>query len=146
MIGYILIAIGIACIVISIVLPKTGNNTHKKAQQNLNTKDILEFLFKNGAINEEQYVNAQYMQQNEFQNFINQHMQTMNQQQQDMFMQQMNLNQMEMNRLMSTGVEFGGFNSDINLNPGMLNEQFNQMNNDMFNNMNNNNMNNNGMF
>ena len=50
--------------------------------------------------------------------------QNMNSQQQASF-----LRQMEMDRLMSTGIEFGGFNSDLNLNPSMLNNHFNDMNN-----------------
>ena len=76
----------------------------------------------------------------------------MDQNHQNLFMQQMQLNQMEMDRMMSTGIEFGGVNPDLNLNPTMLNEHMNQMNqmqNDAmnnFNNMNNNNMNNGGMF
>ena len=46
--------------------------------------------------------------------------------------------QMEIDRLMSTGIEFGGFNSDLNLNPGMMNEHFNNMHSSHdFNNFNN---------
>lgn len=50
---------------------------------------------------------------------------------------QMNLQQQEIDRLMATGIEFGGFNTDINLNPGMQMEQQHQM--DMMNHMNDNN-------
>lgn len=149
MIGFILIAIGIACVIISFVVP---NMDKKQANRTYNSKEILDFLYNNNMIDEEQFINAQYMQQQEFQNFINQQIQIMDQNHQDLFMQQMHLNQMEMDRMMSTGIEFGGINPDLNLNPTMLNEHMNQMNqmqNDAmnnFNNMNNNNMNNGGMF
>lgn len=146
MIGFILIAIGIACVIISFVVP---NMDKKQANRTYNGKEILDFLYNNNMIDEEQFINAQYMQQQELQNFINQQIQSMDQNHQDLFMQQMQLNQMEMDRMMSTGIEFGGMNPDVDLNPSMMNEhinQVNQMNNDMFNNMNNNNMNNNGMF
>lgn len=49
----------------------------------------------------------------------------------------MNLQQQEIDRLMATGIEFGGFNTDINLNPGMQMEQQHQT--DMMNHMNDNN-------
>ena len=149
MIGFILIAIGIACVIILFVVP---NMDKKQANRTYNGKEILDFLYNNNMIDEEQFINAQYMQQQEFQNFINQQIQIMDQNHQDLFMQQMHLNQMEMDRMMSTGIEFGGMNPDLNLNPTMLNEHMNQMNqmqNDAmnnFNNMNNNNMNNGGMF
>lgn len=146
MIGFILIAIGIACVVISVVIPKMDK---KQTNRTYNGKEILDFLYNNHMIDEEQFINAQYMQQQELQNFINQQIQIMDQNQQNLLMQQMQLNQMEIDRMMSTGIEFGGMNPDVDLNPSMMNEhmnQVNQMNNDMLNNMNNNNMNNNGMF
>ncbi|MCD7839265.1 MAG: hypothetical protein LUG46_01410 [Erysipelotrichaceae bacterium] len=53
--------------------------------------------------------------------------QTLNQQ----MLQNMQMQQAEMARLMATGIEFGGLNSDINLNPGqqMQQQMMNQMNN-----------------
>ena len=69
MIGFILIAIGIACVIISFVVP---NMDKKQANRTYNSKEILDFLYNNNMIDEEQFINAQYMQQQEFQNFINQ--------------------------------------------------------------------------
>lgn len=101
------------------------------------TKDIVDALYRQNVLNDMQYNNAHRMPKDTLIKFLNNQIQSMDTVQQQMFMHQMNLNQQEMHRLMSTGIEFGGFNTDINLNPSMLNDQMmHQQMNHMDNSMN----------
>ena len=97
-----------------------------KGKKKHTTKDIVDALYRQNVLNDMQYNNAHRMPKDTLIKFLNNQIQSMDTAQQEMFMHQMNLNQQEMHRLMSTGIEFGGFNTDINLNPGMLNEQMMQ--------------------
>ena len=100
----------------------TGSKSRQK-RSSKSTKDIVDTLYRQGVLNDMQYHNAHRMPKDTLIRFLNNQIHLMNRDQQIMFMHQMNMNQQEMHRLMSTGIEFGGFNTDINLNPGMLNNQ-----------------------
>ena len=157
MLGFLFIFIGVVCIVASFFIPQVKRDTTHVLNKDMNK--ILNYYFNNGFITEEEFINFQFMNSQQQINWMNEQLRQMNDMQHqqfinemqlqqvqiDQFIQQVDMNQsiqqFEMDRLMSTGIEFGGLNSDLNLNPGQQSLQ-----NDMMNHMNNNNMGGPGMF
>ena len=139
MLGFLLIFIGVVCIVASFLIP--NNQKGKTTGTDMNVEKILDYYLKHGFITEAEYIDFQCMDNQRQMEWMNEQFRQMNEMQQQQFMMEMHLQQAEMARLMSTGIEFGGFNPDINLNPGQQ-----MMQNDIMNQMNNNNMGGPGMF
>lgn len=130
-----------------------NNISSSTSNQTFNIKDCLSFFITNNLISDDVYVEAMYMDNNELNNFIFETVNNMNDANQQLFMNQMHIQQQTFNDMlhnqmifdqilqnqtlhdhiqMSTGIEFGGFNSDINLNPSQLDHDMfnNQMMND----------------
>lgn len=85
----------------------------QKLEQNTNDNQaVLQYLL------EEKFINEQQMKE----------MKKMSLEERLHFLQEL----MRIQRLQSTGVEFGGLNTDLSLNPGMQQEQMNSFMNNSF--------------
>lgn len=118
---------------------KSQKKSANYSKQQFNQSDyqsVLQYLYEQDQITHEQMMQAENLSMQEQQRFLAEQIQNLNQQ------QLQNLQAMETFQNMSTGFEFGGWNPDPNLNPGMQHDM-DQMNH--FNDFNNNNFNN-GMF
>ena len=103
------------------------NTTLKKINQpsqvNIAHKMVKKMLELN-ILSQEQVFDFMQMNQEQQSQFVQEQMRLMNEQQQLLFTQQMDN---EMMHMMNTGIEFGGMNPDLNLNPSM-NQMMEQMN------------------
>lgn len=115
---------------------KKSANYSKRQFNQSDYQSVLQYLYEQDQITHEQMMQAENLSMQEQQRFLAEQIQNLNQQ------QLQNLQAMETFQNMSTGFEFGGWNPDPNLNPGMQHDM-DQMNH--FNDFNNNNFNN-GMF
>lgn len=96
------------------------------------SQDFINQLFSYGFINEHQKLEFMNMQTNEQQLFLQQQIAQLDAQQSQFFMENMNMEQQNMFHMMETGIEFGGMNTDLNLNPmqhDIINQQMNDINN-----------------
>lgn len=104
--------------------------SREKSNRNYTNQQLLERFA--STLSEEELNTFQSMNEQMQMNFMQTCLREMEQNQLNFTLEQMNFQQQEINRLMSTGIEFGGFNPDINLNPGMNMEQHNHMDNNNF--------------
>lgn len=112
---------------------KKSDNYSKRQFNQSDYQSVLQYLYEQDQITHEQMMQAENLSMQEQQRFLAEQIQNLNQQ------QLQNLQAMETFQNMSTGFEFGGWNPDPNLNPGMQHDM-DQMNH--FNDFNNNNLNN----
>ena len=112
---------------------KKSANYSKRQFNQSDYQSVLQYLYEQDQITHEQMMQAENLSMQEQQRFLAEQIQNLNQQ------QLQNLQAMETFQNMSTGFEFGGWNPDPNLNPGMQHDM-DQMNH--FNDFNNNNLNN----
>lgn len=125
----------------------------KKKQMAAQRKELLQKMRDNKLISNKTYQKISSMSERGQINNINYMYEQIRQSQHLMAMMDLNMSQLEEQRRAATGMEFGGYNSDPNLNPGMqmAQQQMDQMANqqamDSLNAINDlNNMNNMGMF
>lgn len=112
---------------------KKSANYSKRQFNQSDYQSVLQYLYEQDQITHEQMMQAENLSMQEQQRFLAEQIQNLNQQ------QLQNLQAMETFQNMSRGFEFGGWNPDPNLNPGMQHDM-DQMNH--FNDFNNNNLNN----
>lgn len=112
---------------------KKSANYSKRQFNQSDYQSVLQYLYEQDQITHEQMMQTENLSMQEQQRFLAEQIQNLNQQ------QLQNLQAMETFQNMSTGFEFGGWNPDPNLNPGMQHDM-DQMNH--FNDFNNNNLNN----
>lgn len=135
---FLMIFIGLSFVVDYFIknLKKSGNHSKQQSFNQSDYQSVLRYLYEQNQITHEQMMQAENLSMQEQQHFLAEQIQNLDQQ------QLQNLQAMETFQNMSTGFEFGGWNPDPNLNPGMQHDM-DQMNH--FNDFNNNNFNN-GMF
>ena len=133
----LIVIVGIANVIT--FFSKNQKKSANYSKQKFNNKDyqsVLRYLYEQEQITHEQMMQAETLSMQEQQRFLAEQIQNLDQQ------QLQTLQTMEAFQNMSTGIEFGGWNPDLNLNPSMQHD-IDQMNH--FNDFNNNNFNN-GMF
>lgn len=131
MIYFIILFVSSICIGVGVMLILFQKASTKKEESYKILQAYMDTLSGEAL---ETFSNLTIQQQIQVMNMV---YEAMTNQQQQILAQKMNFQQEELHRLMSTGIEFGGFNTDLGLNPSMQMEQQHQM--DMTSHMNNDN-------